>query len=312
MTKILVTGGKNGFIGQPVSELLRQKGYTVSAIGRDYCNFLEGQENIESMLSFEKPNAVIMCHGLVKGIVGNSANPYTMLHTNLKMNTDFIEACRKENIPRLIFIFCGCSYPNHAKNPIREEDLFTGIPSPESMFYSLGKAVSHLQVQAARQQFGLDWSSIILGNVYGPRDNFDLNESHVIPGMIRKFHEAKIRDDKSITLWGNGFPIRDFLHVDDAAEGVIQALDKHHSKNVINISSGKGVSIKETAEIIKDVVGFKGDICWDISKPNGQQVKVFDCERAEQILGFKAKTGLKEGITKTYDWFVKSRIGGFI
>ena len=300
--KVLVTGG-NGFIGSAVTAKLKEKGYQVSSIGKDYCDFTGNMDNIISMLEFEKPNAVIMCHGLIKGIVGNKKTPYQMITENIRMNSNFIEACRIAKIEKVVYLFGGCSYPSHAKNPIREEDLFTGLPDSNSMFYSLGKAVNHLQIVAARKEYGFNWVSVIPGNCYGQNDNFSLEDSHVIPAMIRKFHEAKIRDDPSVTLWGNGFPLRDFLFVEDAAEGIVLALEKHNGELPINISSGQGISIKDTAEVIKDIVGFKGEILWNTQMPGGQICKIFDCERAERILGFKAKTPLKEGIRITYKWF---------
>ena len=307
MVKILVTGAK-GFIGQAVVKNLLQKNYNVSAIDKDYCDFSGNMDNIISMLEFEKPDAVIHCAGLIKGIMGNKENPYTMLTENLRMNTNFIDACRTVKIPRLLYLFCGCSYPAHAKNPIREESLFTGLPDDNSMYYSLGKAVNHLQVVACRKQYGLDWVSVVPGNAYGPGDNFDLNDSHVIAGLINKFHKAKINNDNKVICWGNGFPLRDFVYVDDVAEGVARALMRHHEVLPINIASGKGVSIKEVTEIVKEVVGFQGNIEWDVNKPNGQQVKIFDVERQEQILGFSPKIKLKEGIQKTYDWYLKNKV----
>jgi len=300
--KILLTGAK-GFLGTAVHKELIRKGYQVSAIDRDYCDFLQGEENIHSMLSFEKPDAIIHLAGIVGGIMLNKEKPYDLLYQNLAMNTAFLNAAKNARIPRLLYTFCGCSFPSHVKNPIREEDLFTGLPDENSMFYSIGKATNHLQVIAARRQYGLSWSSIIPGNCYGMNDCFDERDSHVIPGMITKFHNAKIRGDASVTLWGNGFPLRDFIFVEDASEGIVLALERHNGEIPINISSGVGISIKDTAEIIKDVVGFKGEICWDASKPGGQICKIFDCERAERILGFKAKTPLKEGIRITYKWF---------
>jgi len=300
--KVLVTGG-TGFIGSTVTAKLKEKGYQVSSIGKDYCDFTGNMDNIVSMLEFEKPDAVIMCHGLIKGIVGNKKTPYQMITENLRMNSNFIEACRIARIERVLYLFGGCSYPSHAKNPIREEDLFTGLPDENSKYYSLGKAVNHLQIVAARKEYGFDWSSCIPGNCYGQNDNFSLEDSHVIPAMIRKFHEAKIRGDSSISLFGNGFPIRDFIFVEDAAEGIVLAMEKHHGELPINISSGKGISIKETAEMIKEIVGFNGEIKWDISQTGGQICKIFEVERAERILEFEAKTSLKEGIRITYKWF---------
>jgi len=305
MTKVLCTGAK-GFLGTAVVAELKKKGYLVSVIDKDYCDLAGPIENVISMLEFEKPDAIIHCAGKVGGIMANKTKPYEYLFENLYMNTNFLEACRKTGQKRVLYTMCGCSYPSKAQNPISEDSLFTGKPDENSIFYATGKSTNHLQVVAARKQYGLDWSTVCPGNCFGQNDSFDLENSHVVAGMIRKFHEAKINNAEKIVLWGNGFPLRDFVFVEDVAEGIVLALDKHHSETPINISSGRGTSIKELAETVKAVVGFKGQIEFDYTSPNGQQVKVFDVSRAEQILGWRAKTSLKDGLIKTYEWYLQT------
>ena len=173
------------------------------------------------------------------------------------------------------------------------------------MFYSLGKAANHLQVVAYRRQYGLDWVSLIPGNAYGPHDNFSENDSHVIPGLISRFHFAKERGDGAVKVWGSGRPLRDFIYVDDVADSFVLALERHHEELPINISSGVGVSIRETVETVSSIVGYKGRIEWDGSKPDGHVKKVFDVSRMRSVLGFQPKVGLADGIRKTYGWFVK-------
>lgn len=311
MTKVLVTGG-NGFIGTHIVKLLEEKGYTVSAIGKDYCDLLGPMDNIESMLTHEKPDKIVHLAGVVGGIMKNKECPYDMLYQNLAMNTQFLEACRKTGQKRLLYAFCGCSFGKDAPNPIKEDQLFKGLPDENAMFYSLGKAVNHLQVVACRRQYGLDWSSVIPGNAFGPGDNFDEKDSHVIAGLIRRFYQAKETHEDSVTCWGDGSPVRDFIYIDDVAEGIVRALEKHHEELPINICSGTGVSIKEVTEIVKRVVGFQGDIKWDTTKPNGHNIKVFSRERQEKILQFEPKVRLEEGIKKTYEWYSSHQIEGFL
>jgi len=306
MAKVMVTGSK-GFIATPVVKLLKEKGYYVCEVDKDYCDLAGSLENIVSMLEFEKPDAIIHCAGKVGGIMANKTRPYDYLFENLYMNTNFLEACRKTGQRRVLYTMCGCSYPSKAPNPIREEYLFAGKPDENSLFYAMGKAVNHLQCVAARRQFNLDWSTVIPGNAYGPGDNFDPENSHVVAGMINKFHKAKINGATEITLWGNGFPLRDFVYVDDVAEGIVLALEKHHMETPINLSSGIGTSIGALANIVKDVVGFTGEIKWDVEKPGGQITKVFDVSHAENILGWRARTALRDGITKIYEWFLGSK-----
>ena len=174
------------------------------------------------------------------------------------------------------------------------------------MFYSLAKAVNHLQIVAYRRQYGFDWSSVIPGNAYGPYDNFSDKNSHVIPGLIRRFHFAKERGENKIEVWGTGSPVRDFIYVDDVADALVISLEKHHEELPINISSGKGVTIKETAELIQNTVGFEGELVWDKRKPDGHPIKIFDTTRMKNVLKFEPKVELHDGIKKTYDWFIKN------
>jgi GDP-L-fucose synthase len=299
--KVLVVGG-TGFLGKPTCEALKAKGHEVRAVGQDY-DFVDD-------LDLYEPETVIVMPGKIGGIMLNKAQPYDMLYENLEMNTRIINQCKYVKVPRLIYVMCGCSYPSKAQNPIREESLWQGTPDENAKYYSLGKAVNALQVQAARKQFGYDWSIVVPGNAYGPGDDFSIENGHVVAGMIRKFHDAKMANTEKVVLWGNGFPIRDFIYSEDVAEGIALALEKHHTGDLINIASGKGTKIKELAEIVKEIVGFQGSIEWDVEKPGGPICKVFDVERAEERLGFKAKTELKIGIAKTYKWFAENKDKG--
>lgn len=299
--RILVTGA-TGFIGKSLLPRLKAAGHeTIALCSKDY-NLLE-QPECRRLFKEHSPDAVYHLAAKVGGILANKTYPADFIYNNLAMNTYFLEEARKAGVKRLMYTFCGCAYSSSAPNPIKEEELFKGIPDPNAMFYSLAKATNHLQVVAYRRQYGLDWSSLIPGNAYGPWDNFSDRNSHVIPGQLRRFHFAKENNEPSITVWGSGSPVRDFVYVEDVADSLVVALEKHHEEAPINVSSGMGVSIKELTELVRDTVGYEGEIIWDKSKPDGHPVKIFDVTRMKSVLGFEPKVQLKEGLAKTYSWF---------
>ncbi len=303
--RLLVTGA-NGFVGRALLPKLSKAGHEIIAPARQEYDLLE-QARVRALFRDVEPDAVIHLAARVGGIMANKTYPGEFIYQNMGMNTIFLEEARKAGVKRLLYSFCGCSFGKNSPNPIKEEYLFRegGLPDENAMFYSLGKAANHLQLVAYRRQYGLDWVSLIPGNAYGPHDNFSEKNSHVVPGLIRRFHFAKERGDRKFTAWGSGKPVRDFVYVDDVAESFVLALERHHEELPINVSSGVGISIKETMETIASVVGFEGEIEWDASKPDGHMVKVFDVSRMRSVLGFEPKVQLEEGIRKTYDWFVK-------
>ena len=278
----------------------------VSLSKKDY-NLLE-QTEVRRLFKDHKPDVVYHLAAKVGGILANKTCPADFIHTNLAINTQFLEEARKADIKRLIYPFCGCSFPKNAPNPIKEEMLFQGLPDENAMFYSLAKATNYLQLLAYRRQYGLDWVAAIPGNAYGPYDNFSETSAHVIPSLIRKFYFAKEKNEKQIVAWGSGTPVRDFVYVGDVAEALVVLMEKYHGNEPINISSGVGVTIKELTEIVKDTIGFEGELVWDRTKPDGHPVKVFDVSRMKNILQFEPKTNLREGIKKTYDW-LRENIG---
>lgn len=300
--KILVTGA-NGFIGKNLLEVLKtKKEYEIIQISSNEYNLLE-QDQVKKLFKDYSPDAIFHLAAKVGGILANKTYPADFIYTNLAINTYFLEEAKKANIRRLIYTFCGCSYPKNAPNPIKEEYLFTGLPDENAMFYAMAKATNYLQLLAYRKQYGLDWVAAIPGNAYGPYDNFSDTGSHVIPALIRRFHFAKENDAKEVLVWGSGKPIRDFVYSEDVARALILVLEKYHSDSPINISSGKGVSIKELVYIIKDIVGFDGEVVWDKTKPDGHPIKIFDTTKMRNELGFEPQTDLKDGIKKTYKWF---------
>lgn len=299
--RILVTGA-TGFIGSSLAPKLRGQGHEVIALSSKDYDLLE-QSETRQLFQDHSPDAVFHLAAKVGGILANKTYPAEFIYTNLAMSTHFLEEARKAGVKRLLYTLCGCSYPASSPNPIKEEELFRGLPDENAMFYSLSKAASHLQLSAYRKQHGLDWVSLIPGNAYGPNDNFSEKNSHVIPGLIRRFHFAKERGDKKIEVWGTGAPIRDFVYVGDVADALVLALERHHEELPINISSGKGVAIKELVEVVRGIVGFEGEVAWDRTKPDGHQVKVFDVTRMKKVLGFEPKTVLEDGIRTAYEWF---------
>jgi GDP-L-fucose synthase len=301
--EILVTGA-TGFIGSSLVPRLEAAGHSVTALSRKDYDLLE-QSEVRRLFSEHTPDAIYHLAAKVGGILANKTCPADFIYQNLGTNTYFLEEARKAGIKRLIYSFCGCAYGKDSQNPIKEEYLLSqgGLPDQNAMFYSLAKAANHLQLVAYRRQYGVDWSSIVPGNAYGPHDNFSEKDSHVIPGMLRRMHVAEQRGDKKFEVWGTGSPVRDFVYVEDVADAMVLALEKHHGELPINVSSGKGISIRELVELVKRTVGFEGEIAWDTSKPDGHKVKIFDVSRMKGVLGFEPKVGLEDGLKKTYEWF---------
>lgn len=302
--KVLITGA-TGFVGSSLAPKLAENGHEVVGISSKDYNLLE-QSEVRRLFKDVSPDVVYALAAKVGGILANKTYPADFIYTNLGINTYFLEEARKAGVKRLIYTFCGCSYPIDAPNPIKEEYLFKGLPDENAMFYSLAKATNYLQLLAYRKQHKLDWVAAVPGNVYGPYDNFSETGSHVIPGLIRRFHFAKEKGDKKVVVWGTGKPVRDFIYVEDVADALVLMLDKYHLDMPVNISGGTGFTIKEVVELVKEIVGFKGELVWDSTKPDGHPVKIFDVSRMKAELGFRPKIGLKEGISKTYDWFVNN------
>lgn len=299
--RILVTGG-NGFIGKALVTKLIMEGHEVLTPTRRECDFSNALQ-VKSLLQNNEIEAIVHLAGKIGGILANKRYPAEYMVENLSLNTVFLEEARRADIKRLIYSFCGCSYSSSAPNPIREDSLFFGLPDENAMYYSIGKAASHFQILAYRKEYGLDWVSLVPGNVYGPYDDFSEENSHVIPGLIRKFVMAKRTKRSDIVAWGTGSPVRDFIYVDDVAEAFVIALKKHHESTPINVSSGKGISVRELVGLIKEETGFKGEVRWDRSKPDGHPIKIFDTTRMRNILNFEPKTDLRTGLRKTIEWF---------
>ena len=300
-TSILVTGA-SGFVGRNLVEMMRVQGLKPITPTRAEYDLLE-QTQVRRMLAEQKPEVVFHLAGLIGGIGANRERPGDFNYQNLLMGALVLHESWKAGVKKFITLMGGCSYPAHAPSPIKETELFNGYPQKESAPYSLAKAMSAVQAQAYRQQYGFNAIVLVPGNLYGPHDNFDLKNSHVIPALIRKYLEAKAAGQKEVMAWGSGRPTRDFIYIADACEAILLAAEKYDGADIINISSGQTVTIKELTETIAQLVGFQGKVTWDTSKPDGQMEKGFDIARMKKLLGFECRTSLRDGLKKTIDWF---------
>jgi GDP-L-fucose synthase len=300
--KIVVTGA-TGFLGRHVIEALKARGYSsVKGLGsKDYD--LTEQSEVRRMFAEQKPAIVIHLAAYVGGIGANKAFPADFCYRNLAINTSVIHEAWKSGVQKLLTVIGGCSYPAKAASPIKEEELWNGYPQPESAPYSLAKAISAEQAKAYRRQYGFNAIVLVPGNVYGPYDNFSLESAHVIPALIRKFHQAAVEGKKEVVCWGSGSPTRDFVYAGDVAKCMVKALEEYNGSDIVNISSSTETSIRKLAETIARLTGYKGKLVWDTSKPDGQMRKVFDNTRMKSLLGFECTTSLEEGLMKTVEWF---------
>jgi GDP-L-fucose synthase len=299
--KVLVTGG-SGFVGKNLLPILEMRySQVVSPCHREF-DLLDPAAARE-MCEIHKPELVFHLAGKVGGILANRDYPADFCRENLLLGANVIDAAWRSGAKKFVTLIGGCSYPAMAPSPIREDELWRGYPQPESAPYSLAKAMSVELCKSYRRQHGLDAIVLVPGNIYGPFDNFDLQSSHVIPALIRKYLEARGSGAKRITAWGSGKPLRDFVYVGDACEGVALAAHIYTGEEIINISSGTRVSIRELVETIAELCGFSGEIEWDATKPDGQMDKGFDVSRMRLLLGFECRTSLREGLAKTIEWY---------
>ena len=243
-----------------------------------------------------------MAAAKVGGIVANNTYPAEFIYDNLMIEANIIAAAHRTGVKKLLFLGSSCIYPKFAPQPMTEDSLLTGILEPTNEPYAIAKIAGIKMCQAYRRQYGCNFISVMPTNLYGPGDNFDLETSHVVPAMLRKFHEAKTRGDKAVTLWGTGTPRREFLHVDDLADACVYLMNHYDEPEIINIGVGKDISIRELAELIQKIVGFQGEIIWDTDKPDGTPRKLLDVTRLGQ-LGWQARITLEEGLAQTYQWY---------
>jgi GDP-L-fucose synthase len=301
--KILVTGGA-GFLGSFVLDgLIRERNVRQEnvSIPRSANIDLRIWENCVRVV--KDIDIVIHLAGRGGGIGYNRKYPGMLFYDNIVMNSQLMEAARQEGVEKFVGIGTVCSYPKYAAVPFKEESLWDGYPEETNAAYGLSKKMMLVQSQAYRQQYGFNSIHLLMVNLYGPRDNFNLESSHVIPALIRKFVDAVQNEEKEVVVWGTGKASREFLYVEDAAEAILFATEKYNKADPVNIGAGKEITIHELVNLIGELTGFKGDIVWDTSKPDGQPRRCLDTSKAKREFGFEAKTDFREGLKRTIDWY---------
>jgi GDP-L-fucose synthase len=299
---VLVTGG-SGFLGSFVVDKLRARGPKDIIVPRSRDCDLRTLEAIRKVLTEVNPDIIIHLAARVGGIGANRAHPAEFFYDNLMMGVQLLHEAWQFGVEKFLAIGTVCAYPKYTPVPFREEDLWDGYPEETNAPYGLAKKMLLVQSQAYRQQYGFNAIFLLPVNLYGPRDNFDMESSHVIPALIRKCIEAKERGDTSILAWGDGSPTREFLYVEDAAEGILMAAERYNKSDPVNLGSAFEISIKDLLGTIARLTGFAGQIVWDTSKPNGQPRRKLDTSRAEKEFGFRATTSFDEGLQRTIEWF---------
>ncbi len=304
-SKIFIAG-HCGMLGSSLWRTLKAAGYE-NLIGKSSKELdLRDQHAVSGFFKTEKPTVVINAAAKVGGILANQTQPFAFLMDNLQIQNNLIEAAHNNNVEKFIFIGSSCIYPKFAPQPLKESYLLTGSLEPTNEAYAIAKIAGIKACQAIRQQFAKDFVTLMPSNLYGPNDQFNLQTAHVLPALIRKFHEAKLNQNSSVTLWGNGTALREFMHVDDFSKAVLLVLERTLEEAVYNVGSGEEISIHELATLIQKTLGHTGEITWDHSMPDGTPKKLLDSEKFKQ-LGWKATIGLSDGIANTYNWFLNNQ-----
>jgi GDP-L-fucose synthase len=304
--RVMVTGG-HGFLGRALLARLAAAGATdVLAPTRGELDLLDA-DRVRRFLDEKRPDLIIHAAAVVGGIGANRDHPGRFFYENALMGIQLIESARRSGVEKFVCIGTVCAYPKFTPVPFREDDLWNGYPEETNAPYGLAKKMLLAQLQAYRQEYGLHGIFLLPANLYGPYDNFDPASSHVIPAMIRKFIEAGERGETSVELWGDGSPTREFLFVDDAAEGIVSAAEAYDAPAPVNLGTHDEISIRDLARIVAEATGFSGDIHWDVTMPNGQPRRQLDTRRADAAFGFRARTPFADGLRRTVDWYRASR-----
>lgn len=304
-SKIYIAGHR-GMVGSAIWRALVAKGYK-NLVGKTSKELdLRSQKDVADFFTAEKPDVIIDAAARVGGILANNTYPYQFLMENMQIQNNLIDSSLKVDVEKFIFLGSSCIYPKMAPQPLKEDYLLTAPLEPTNEWYAVAKITGVKACEAIRKQFGKDYISLMPTNLYGTYDNFDLKTSHVLPAMMRKFHEAKENGNTPVELWGSGTPMREFLFVEDLADAVVFALENKFQDNLYNVGTGVDLTIKELAELIQKTVGHTGEIVWDSSKPDGTPRKLMDVSKMEDA-GWKATVSLEEGIKLTYDWFLKNQ-----
>ena len=301
--RVVVTGGA-GFLGSFVVEGLRARGAGEIFVPRKREYDLREKDAVQQLLADTRPHLVIHLAATVGGIGANRAHPAEYFYENLLMGTHLLHESWRAGVAKFVGIGTVCSYPKYTPIPFREEDLWMGYPEETNAPYGLAKKMLLVQSQAYREQYGYNSIFLLPVNLYGPRDNFDLKDAHVIPMLIRKFVEATQRGEEHVMAWGDGSPTREFLYVEDAAEGILRAAERYDASEPVNLGSAFEIRIKELTERIAAATGFGGAVVWDTSKPNGQPRRKLDVSKAEQLFGFRSTTAFEEGLHRTVAWYL--------
>jgi GDP-L-fucose synthase len=304
----IYVAGHRGLVGSAVVRALRQQGYGNLILRTHQELDLTDQPAVREFFHSERPEAVVMAAARVGGIYANSSRPALFIRDNLLIQDNVIDSAHRSGVAKFVFLGSSCIYPKLAPQPIKEDYLLTGPLEPTNEWYAIAKIAGVKMCQAYRREFGFNAISLMPTNLYGPGDNFDLQNSHVLPALIRRFHEAKLRGDQSVTVWGTGTPRREFLHVDDLADAVLYVLHAYDDEAIVNVGWGMDVTIRELAEIVLTAVGYNGRLLFDTSKPDGTPRKLLDVSRLTS-LGWQARISLKSGIESTYDWFKEHSSG---
>ena len=301
MAKWLIAGS-SGMVGRGIVRIAKSQGITdLVEVNSETCDLRNLQKTRELLLD-TKPDFVIDAAAKVGGILANSTEPVDFMINNLQIQTNLFSASHEANVKKVVFLSSSCVYPKLAAQPIKESSLLTGSLEETNSAYAVAKIAGMRLIQAYRQQFNRNWISVMPTNLFGTFDNFSTTTSHVLPALIRKFHDAKVNNESSVTLWGTGKPKRELMEVDEFARALLLIVEKYDDVETINIGTGKDLSIKEISEIVKEVVGFQGEVMWDESKPDGTPRKLLDITKLKN-LGYQPHEDLKTGITKTYEWF---------
>ncbi|HJW73138.1 MAG TPA: GDP-L-fucose synthase [Geothrix sp.] len=302
-SRIFIAGHK-GLVGSAIVRRLEAAGFTnLITRNRGECD-LEDQGAVAKLFMEEKPEYVFLAAAKVGGILANASFPVDFLRTNLVVQNNIIDASHAYGVKKLLFLGSSCIYPKLSPQPIKEEYLLTGALEPTNEWYAIAKIAGIKLCQAYHAQYGLNAISLMPTNLYGPGDNFDLKASHVLPALLRRFHEAKVSGAREVVLWGTGTPRREFLHVDDLADACVHLMQHYNSPEIINVGTGEDVTIRELAELVKSTVGFEGQIVQDITKPDGTPRKLLDVTRLH-AQGWRHRIALAEGIHATYQWFME-------
>lgn len=306
--RVLVTGG-SGFLGSHVMEELAKRGLSTGQViaPRSSEYDLVHSDSVDRLLHDSRPDVVLHLAAVVGGIGANRARPGEFFYKNLMMGAQLMEGARRSGVQKFVTVGTVCSYPKHSPVPFKEDDLWNGYPEETNAPYGIAKKALLVQGQAYRRQYGFQSIHLLVVNLYGPRDDFDPEASHVIPALIRKCLEARDQGRDQIMVWGDGSPTREFLYVKDAARGVVLATERYSDPEPVNLGSGNEISIRQLVAKVAEVTGFRGEIVWDTSRPNGQPRRCLDTSRARQRFGFEATTSFDDGLQQTVQWYEAHR-----